>query len=264
MKIREARLGSAPFWEVDEWRSRGIVNGFFAADFDTKISAGEDLARALEIEWQSPNLRILQLEQTHSADFVELLSEAQWQSFLLNPDSRKNPADALLADFSRLDSAAQCALGIRTADCIPVLISVRGSSLAAALHCGWRGADAGLLLKVLDRIERLGFAKSSVEIALGPGAGECCFEIGADVEKILADNWLELIAQFPIIIRREARIFCSITGLLKAQAVSWGISGSQIIECSLCTICDFRFFSFRRQKALSGRQLSIIGSSSVS
>ena len=73
-------------------------------------------------------------------------------------------------------------LGVLTADCVPILFTVFGKKLAAVVHAGWRGTLAGIAPKMVDYLkERYDVNPASLEAALGPAIGLCCYEIGPDV-----------------------------------------------------------------------------------
>ena len=44
-------------------------------------------------------------------------------------------------------------VAVRTADCIPVLLSNKQGSFVAAIHCGWRGLSAGIIRETLIKIK---------------------------------------------------------------------------------------------------------------
>ena len=155
---------------------------------------------------------------------------------------------------------------IKTADCVPVLVSAPEKKLFAAAHCGWRGTVAGLLPSLLQRILQLGAKPEEIALALGPSAGVCCYEISADVadEFISAAASLapECAAKVPpkVIVESDSGLLrANIRALLFAQATALGLRSAQIQSYPHCTICDHEFFSFRRQKGNCSRQVSLIG-----
>jgi YfiH family protein len=84
--------------------------------------------------------------------------------------------DALLSDTpGRL-------VGVKTADCLPILLVDERHRTVAAVHAGWRGAVTGVVRSTLRAMAaRWNTDAEDVHAALGPGIGPCCFEVGPDV-----------------------------------------------------------------------------------
>lgn len=68
-------------------------------------------------------------------------------------------------------------VAIATADCVPVILE--GNGFAAVVHAGWRGASSGVLQTMLATLTREGL--SAERVAIGPGIGPCCYEVGDEV-----------------------------------------------------------------------------------
>jgi hypothetical protein len=84
--------------------------------------------------------------------------------------------DALLED------APGAVVAVRTADCIPILLVDQRLRAVAAVHAGWRGTAAGIARRAVEAMrERFGTDAGDVHAAIGPGIGECCFEVGPEV-----------------------------------------------------------------------------------
>ncbi|MBJ7471214.1 MAG: laccase domain-containing protein, partial [Solirubrobacteraceae bacterium] len=74
------------------------------------------------------------------------------------------------------------ALGVLTADCVPVLLLAPWA--VGAAHAGWRGLAGGVVAQAADDLLALPDAAqdlSSVVALVGPCAGPCCYEVGAEV-----------------------------------------------------------------------------------
>lgn len=150
-------------------------------------------------------------------------------------------------------------LSVLTADCVPILFSVAGQRLAAVAHAGWRGTLAGIGPKMVRYLkERHGVEPASVEATLGPAIGPCCYEIGKDVSLPLLQKWGKLA-------ERSLRgagggEFLDLRALNRALLEEAGIPPAQIFDVGPCTSCAAEdFFSYRREKGKTGRQLSFIG-----
>lgn len=112
-------------------------------------------------------LPLLQLEQVHGCNVVSV---------------DKSNRDDLLAQRPRADAAvtrlADVALAIRTADCLPVLLSDERGDVIGAAHAGWRGLAAGVLGATVEAMQ---VEPASLRAWIGPGIGPRAFEVGVDV-----------------------------------------------------------------------------------
>lgn len=76
-----------------------------------------------------------------------------------------------------------------TADCTPVLLCDPVHSVAAAVHCGWRGSCRDILGEAVKAMCALGAAEKDIRAAMGPAIGGCCFETDEDVPRAV-DAWI--------------------------------------------------------------------------
>ncbi len=147
------------------------------------------------------------------------------------------------------------ALVVRAADCVPILLWVEGSCVAA-VHAGWRGLASGVVAVAVARLLRLGHRASDIYAALGPAIGPCCYEIGpAAATKLSA-----LPGGEEAVLRRGGGSwFADLPMLVRAQLSATGIRGAHILSPGECTSCrDDLFFSYRRDGTASGRQVGVI------
>ena len=72
-------------------------------------------------------------------------------------------------------------VAVRTADCVPVLLSNKQGSFVAAIHCGWRGLSAGIIHKTLDKIKT---NYEDIVAWIGPGISQQYFETDRDIYDI--------------------------------------------------------------------------------
>ena len=79
--------------------------------------------------------------------------------------------------------------------------------------------------------------------ALGPSARGCCYEVGEEVHE-----------HFAAYDARDGRNL-DLAVVARAQLEAHGI---EVLDTGLCTICDERFFSHRRDKGITGRQAGVV------
>jgi YfiH family protein len=146
-------------------------------------------------------------------------------------------------------------IGVRTADCVPILLLDVRSRAVAAVHAGWRGTAAQIVAFTLAKLnEEYGTAASDVYAAIGPAIRACCYEVSSDVA--------EHFGRWPESVRLSAgtKPRIDLSKANQVQMVASGVPPEQIFDCELCTSCHFDvFFSFRREPANPGRMLSVIG-----
>jgi YfiH family protein len=184
---------------------------------------------------------LLKLKQTHSAivhDFRDTLAASQ-------------PVEG----DGAITAVAGAALGIQTADCVPILIADRQARVIAAVHAGWRGTS-GRIAKIAVRkmVLAYGLEPEDLIAVIGPHNAVCCYEVGEEVVTAIDDS--EAIVRKP----EWARPHLNQALANKRQLLSAGIPDQQIFVSTLCTQCrEDLFYSYRRDGKGTGRLLSVIG-----
>lgn len=84
-------------------------------------------------------------------------------------------ADALVTKTRGL------ALAVSTADCTPILLADMTAGVIGAVHAGWRGAVAGILLATINRMKEFGATPQNIAAAIGPVIRQESYEVGLDV-----------------------------------------------------------------------------------
>jgi YfiH family protein len=150
-------------------------------------------------------------------------------------------------------------LGVKTADCVPILIADTKTRAVAAIHAGWRGT--------VERITERAFAtmvstwesrRGDCIAAIGPSVCGECYEVGAEVLG-------RLRAEFPYADRfvRDGEASKGFVDLKEANAIQLemcGLKPDQIVVTDRCTICENDlFFSYRSEGEKAGRILSLVG-----
>jgi YfiH family protein len=136
-------------------------------------------------------------------------------------------------------SLTDAAAIIFTADCLPVLLAADGA--VAALHCGWKPLAAGIIAEGIEALREVG-GTGPITAAIGPGARGCCYEVGEEVQAVFAAYDA----------RRGER------NLDLAEVARQQLGDIEVIDVGICTICDERFFSHRRDHGVTGRQSGVI------
>lgn len=168
-------------------------------------------------------------------------------------DAAGAEADALVA----LASDEAVAVGVRVADCVPVLVASTDTGAVAAIHAGWRGVVAGV---VPAGVELLGRGAGALLAAIGPCIGACCFEVGADVAERIGFVTRRAAPQVGGASRVGGdKAYVDLRAAVRAQLRALGLSDEAIDDVPGCTKHEpDRFHSFRRDGANSGRMLAAI------
>jgi YfiH family protein len=137
-------------------------------------------------------------------------------------------------------------LTIRTADCLPILIADPQNRAVAAIHAGWRGVVSEVACKAIHAMcQQFGSKPEDLVIAIGPGIGACCFEVGPEVA-----------IQFQLAGRTKVDLVETTCRQLRRI----GVNDGQISASGLCTYCNAELFeSYRRDKTQAGRMVALIG-----
>jgi polyphenol oxidase len=134
---------------------------------------------------------------------------------------------------------------VLTADCLPVALGSK--SAVAMVHAGWRGLAAGILEEGVRAVRVLGVVDDIVAV-IGPGAGPCCYEVGEEVHEAFGGAHG---VENPHAQGTAARNI-DLKAIARDRLLAIGVSEVRDVEA--CTICDERFFSYRREGARAGRQ----------
>ena len=195
---------------------------------------------------------VVQAHQTHSTRVAYIDSALYTREDL-------EGIDALVTDKVGI------AIGVRTADCIPVLLFDPIHHAVAAIHAGWRGTVADIVGVTVKEMYRLfGSVPENLQAQIGPGIGPDSFQVGEEVVQAFSD------AEFPMplihTIRGE-RVDGTMEGghhidLWKAN--QWlleraGISSGHICTLGICTYAhNDQFYSARREGIRCPRIISFI------
>jgi YfiH family protein len=153
-------------------------------------------------------------------------------------------------------------VGVKTADCVPILIGDAKTGAFAAVHAGWRGTVLSIVKKSIEKM-RAEFGTKAEDLTCAIGAAATCknYEIGQDVLDAFQTNFPDSVHLFTPTREHHALIDLHLAN--KEQLISVGVLPENIFVAPFCTInrTDL-FFSYRKEKNLygkTGRLLSVIG-----
>ena len=193
--------------------------------------------------------------QKHSADVRVVNSEQEIQ-----------PRPGVMGDDVYCDALVsrtpKILLAVKTADCVPVLLGDPKTRAFAAIHAGWRGTSASIVLAAILHLQREYSARpEDMRAAIGPAAKSCCYEVGNEVIKVFKERFPRSDHLFTPTRAGHARIDLHVAN--RDQLIGAGVAPDRIHLAPLCTMdrTDL-FFSYRQEKKLHGRVgrlMSVIG-----
>jgi YfiH family protein len=145
-------------------------------------------------------------------------------------------------------------LRVGVADCYPLLL-YHPEGLVGALHAGWRGVVGGILPRALERIAALGLDPTETHLAIGPGIGGGCYQVGEEVAGRFQEAGLPTFTPDP---QAPGRYLLDLEKALLLQARRAGLKEERIYWVGLCTHCDPRLFSHRRDRGQTGRMWGLV------
>lgn len=141
---------------------------------------------------------------------------------------------------------------IKTADCLPVLLTDRAGSVIGAAHCGWRGLVGGVLENTIQAMKR---PPGDLLAWLGPAIGPDAFEVGPEVRDQFVAALTESVDAFKL--SSSGRWIADIYELARMRLRAAGVR--DIHGGGWCTVSDpERFFSHRRDNGKTGRMATLI------
>jgi YfiH family protein len=247
---------------VSDQNGEKVLNLGFT-DWDTRENVLENRRRFQSVLY-APDLKLISLKQIHS-DVIHTFDSAP--SELCQGDASATNCPGLL-------------LAVQTADCVPILLVDPKKRVVAAVHAGWRGTLARIVVKAIGMMQ-MQFKSKPADLlaAIGPSIGGCCYEVGTEVAAQFLSQFAEAPEWFDEFRTGDEpnpvqwlnmmppghqpppkNVLLDLRKGNRAQLLGAGLRLPNIFVSDLCTACrrDL-FFSYRKEGAQSGRLMSVIG-----
>jgi len=165
---------------------------------------------------------------------------------------RDREGDALVTD------QIGASIGIRIADCVPILLLDCRHRAVAAVHAGWRGTAADIVNCTIEAMARdFETHPDDVYAAIGPCIRGCCYEVGSDVAARFASLFPEWAPDTGPDAPAARKLDLSEANRRQLQKA--GVQPHRIFDSCLCTTCQpAQFFSYRREPENPGRMVAAI------
>jgi YfiH family protein len=167
-------------------------------------------------------------------------------------------ADAMITSVPNLY------VGVKTADCVPILLIDPIRRVSAAVHAGWRGTVKRITRKTVQLMKEMYHCREeNIVAALGPAIRGCCYEVDDAVLVPFSQNVPDS-ERFIATVRkngspRDAHML-DLVATNREELTREGIPPKSIHDVNLCTSCTPELlFSYRRDGAASGRHISLAG-----
>jgi YfiH family protein len=275
--LRGVRVLQVPAFSKIPW----LVHGFSTRSGGVSDHNGEKVLNLGAVEWDTrehveenkrrfqaalgaSKLTLVLLHQIHS-DVVRSFDAA--------------PAKQCKGDASATNRAGLL-LGVRTADCAPVLVVDPKQRVVAAIHAGWRGTLQRIVTKTIGQMQmEFGCRAQDLLAAIGPTIGGCCYEVGTEVASAFAAKFANASEFFDELRTGDEpnplqwlnmmppghqpppnKVLLDLKKANRLQLLEAGLRGENIFVTDLCTSCNVdRLFSYRKEGLASGRLMGVVG-----
>lgn len=165
----------------------------------------------------------------------------------INGDIRSKEGDALIT------KEENTAIGVFTADCVPIIIADVKNNIIASIHSGWKGTFNSIVLKTLNKMQNdFNIDINETKVFIGPHIRQCCYEVSYELkESFIEKTKIE-----------ESKLFkdrnLSMEECILKDIREFGIKESNIYSLKLCTHCeeDIKLYSYRKSIGTYGRLFS--------
>lgn len=182
-------------------------------------------------------------KQVHS-DNIRYVTETDKGKGALSFDTSLADTDALVTDKRNLPIA------IFTADCLSIFLYDPVRPAVGLVHAGWRSSKENIAAKTIRFMQEIFQTEPArVRALFGPAIGECCYEVGKDMDEYFAGRLTE----------RNNRYYLDLAGINKRQLFDSGVKPDNVASVDVCTSCrNEDFFSYRREKETCARIMSVM------
>lgn len=151
--------------------ARGAYGYFFLKHVDfAELVEKRSRAKYISNVFEICDGDIIAMPKQEHTDKVLVLSRKDAAMF-----SSDMPADSIVTDIPG------AVIGVKTADCVPILLYDEKNKISGAAHAGWRGAFSGILQNTVLAMESLGANVSGIAACLGPSIRQYSYEVSYDL-----------------------------------------------------------------------------------
>ncbi|MBQ8482387.1 MAG: peptidoglycan editing factor PgeF [Alphaproteobacteria bacterium] len=108
----------------------------------------------------------------------------------------ENPSWFKIAADGAVTTDKNILLGVKTADCAPVLFADYKNGVIGVAHAGWRGASKGIVENVVKLMLEKGADLKNISAAVGPCIQQASFEVRDDMRQVFISSDKNNVAYF--------------------------------------------------------------------
>ncbi len=250
---RAPGVSEGPFWRANYSTSGGdspeLVEGNFSRLVQLLGGRREELCSLRQVH----SSRVSLIEPIiGEQERVKLTSFAPEGERVARELFRNQLAEVLseLEGDALISSVEGVIVGVKTADCVPILLGEKSGRAVAAIHAGWRGLAKGIIGFTIAILRGHLGEDAEFLAAIGPHICANCYRVGEEVAQ-----------RFPGSFRRmkDGEFFLDLSREAGRQLLAAGLKVDSVENLERCTFCEReQFFSYRRDGAKSGRMFNFI------
>ena len=156
------------------------------------------------------------------------------------------------------------AIGVRTADCVPILLYDPVHRVIAAVHSGWKGTVLKISKSTISLMgERFGTHPADLQAVIGPAIGPASFQVGEEVVEKFRDAGFPMLKIWSHEGQGDGTPMSGGHHIDLFQANRWILEACSLLPEKiqvhpLDTYLDPTFFSARREGVQCGRNINAI------
>ncbi len=218
------------------------------------LDSDKNVAQNLRIVCEQLDINIKNIitpVQTHSNNIV-IVDKKFLDGSNLQRNQKLSSCDALVTNIPGIT------LTIRTADCVPVFFVDPRQKVVALAHAGWRGTVLGIAPNTVELMaQQYNCNPEDILVAFGPCISKEQYETGYDVVKEIEKLKLDLSAICETLPKEKWLV--DLVEINRQLLQNSGILKNHFTFSNECTFSqDSDYYSYRREKNLAGRILSLI------
>ena len=139
-------------------------------------------------------------------------------------------------------------LSLQVADCSPVFMYHKATGTRGLVHAGWRGLAAGILTRATEMLRSMEIRAEEIQVIIGPTIETDCYEVGEEVAAQFSGELCQ--------VNSNGRYQLDLVAASLEQLIKAGIAEDHIQRADVCTYCDSRCHSYRRDGYRAGRMIA--------
>ncbi|MBE6070917.1 MAG: peptidoglycan editing factor PgeF [Clostridium butyricum] len=158
--------------------------------------------------------------------------------------------DAIVTDVRNV------AIGVFTADCVPVILIDEDNNVIAAIHSGWRGTFESITLKTIEKMKNeFGCSGNNIKAYIGAHIGKCCYEVSEELKEKFIEKKSDI---------DEKKLFngrnLNLEACIEDDLIKGGVKRDNMFTLGLCTYCSdkLKLHSYRKSEGSYGRMFSFV------